>query len=288
VSVFVASIGYGLVAAAVLAIASVGFTLQFAVTNVLNLAFAAVMITSAYVAYVVNASGVSVWLALVPAVAAGAVLSVLLNQVVYTPFQRRRASPIALVIVSLGMTLIIEYATQAAAGPNNVSYSMAQGPEAGVGAFQLTVVQYVIIGTSLALMAGTHLLMTYTRLGKSMRATAANRDLARACGIRTARVVTATWCISGAFCGLAGVVFAMNSGSFGATSADLFLVLILAAVFLGGPGEAYGAMLGAAVIGIATEVSASVVQPDYKDVVAFVVLLAMLARRPSGILGAPT
>lgn len=286
-STFIASIGYGVVAAAVLALASVGFTLQFAVTNVLNLAFAAVMIASAYVAYLLNENGVNIWIAIVPAIAAGAILSVLLNRVIYTPFQRRRASPIALVIVSLGMTLIIEFTTQAVAGPTNVSYTMRQGATIGVGSFQLQVVQYVIIAISVAAMIGIHLLMTYTRLGKSMRATAANRDLARSCGVRTGHVVTATWAISGGLCGLAGVVFAMNSGSFGATSADLFLVVILAAVFLGGPGEAYGAMLGALVIGLATEVSAAVIQPDYKDVIAFLILLAMLALRPAGILGSP-
>ena len=86
--------------------------------------------------------------------------------------------------------------------------------------------------------------------------------------------------------GVAGVVFAMNASSFDATSADLFLVLILAAVFLGGPGQAYGAMLGAAVIGIATEVSAAYIPADYKYVVAFVVLLFMLGVRPTGLLGA--
>jgi branched-chain amino acid transport system permease protein/neutral amino acid transport system permease protein len=120
-----------------------------------------------------------------------------------------------------------------------------------------------------------------------MRATSANRNLARNCGIRTDRVVTLTWLITGALCGLAGVVFAANSGTFGATSTDVFLVLILAAVFLGGPGEAYGAMLGALVIGLATEVSAAFIISSYKDVVAFVILLAMLAMRPTGLLGAP-
>jgi branched-chain amino acid transport system permease protein/neutral amino acid transport system permease protein len=119
-----------------------------------------------------------------------------------------------------------------------------------------------------------------------MRATSANRNLARNCGIRTDRVVTITWLVTGALCGLAGAVFGMNAGTFGATSTDVFLVLILAAVFLGGPGEAYGAMLGALVIGLATEISASFIVSDYKDVVAFVILIAMLTVRPNGLLGA--
>jgi branched-chain amino acid transport system permease protein/neutral amino acid transport system permease protein len=287
VSVFIASIGFGLVTAAVLALASVGFTLQFAVTNVLNLAYGGVMIVAAYAAYLLNEHGVNVWIAALVAILVGAVLSVLLNNVVYTPFKRRGTTPIAMVIVALGMTLILEFGTQAVAGPTNVSYNMSQGATAKLGSIQLTVVQLVIIALAIVMMVLVHLLIRYTRLGKAMRATAANPDLARNCGIRTDLVVTLTWLISGALCGLAGVTFAMNSGTFGATSTDIFLVLILAAVFLGGPGEPYGAMLGALVIGLATEVSASLIVSDYKDVIAFVILLAMLVVRPTGLLGAP-
>ena len=287
-SVFVESIGFGLVTAAVLAVASVGFTLQFAVTNVLNLAYGGVMVVSAYAAYVVNQRGVSVWISALAGIAAGALLSVILNNLIYTPFQRKGTSSIGMVIVSLGMTLILVFGTQAIAGPTNVSYTASQGATVTPLGLNLTVVQLVIIAISIVVMVGVHVLIRYTRLGKAMRATAANRNLARNCGIRTAHVVTITWLISGALCGLAGVVFALDSGTFGATSTDLFLVLILAAVFLGGPGEPYGAMLGALVIGLATEVSASIIVPDYKDVVAFLILIAMLALRPSGLLGAPT
>ncbi|MEA2211898.1 MAG: branched-chain amino acid transport system permease protein [Solirubrobacteraceae bacterium] len=286
-SIFVTSIGFGLVSAAVLALAAVGFTLQFAVTNILNLAYGGVMVVSAYAAYALNNHGVSIWIAAVAAVLTGAALSVFLNNVIYTPFQRRGTSPIAMVIVALGMTLILVFGTQALAGPTNVSYSLSQGKLVKLGSIELTVVQLGIIGLSIVVMIGVHALIRYTRLGKAMRATAANRDLAKNCGIRTDRVVMVTWLITGALCGLAGLTFAVNSGTFGATSTDIFLVLILAAVFLGGPGQPYGAMLGALVIGVATEVSASIVVSDYKDVIAFLILLAMLAVRPNGLLGAP-
>ena len=284
-TIFLASLGFGLVTSSVLAIAAVGFTLQFGVTDVLNLAYGAVMIAGAYIAYVVNSHGVNIWIALVVAVVLCSAGSVLLNAGVYAPFQRRGTAPITMVIVSLGMTLIIEFGVQAMAGGTSVSYTMSQGPSVGAGGFTLTAVQFVVIGLSLVVMGGTHVLLRYTRLGKSMRATAANRNLARNCGIRTGRVITATWAITGALCGLAGVVFAMDAGSFDATSTDLFLVLILAATFLGGPGQAYGAMLGAVIIGLATEVSAAYITPDYKYVIAFVALLVMLGVRPTGLLG---
>jgi branched-chain amino acid transport system permease protein/neutral amino acid transport system permease protein len=285
-TIFLASVGFGLVTASVLAVAAIGFTLQFGVTDVLNLAYGAVMIAGAYIAYVINQAGLNIWVGLVVAVMACSAGSVLLNSGIYTPFQRRGATPITMVIVSLGMTLIIEFGTQAIAGGTSVSYTMAQGPSVRAGGLALTAVQLVVIGLSVLVMIGTHVLLRYTRLGKAMRATAANKTLARNCGIRTSRVITLTWAITGALCGLAGVIFAMDAGSFDATSTDLFLILILAAVFLGGPGQAYGAMLGAVVIGLATEISAAYITPSYKYVVAFVALLLVLGIRPTGLLGA--
>ena len=234
-TLFLASAGFGLVTASVLAIASVGFTLQFGVTDVLNLAFGAVMISGAFLAYLVNQAGVSIWLSLPVAMAACSLLSVLLNAGVYTPFQRRGTAPITMVIVSLGMTLIIEFGVQAVAGGTAVSYTMSNGPTFKAGGLVLTLVQIIIMVIAVLVMLGVHVLLRYTKLGKAMRATAANRNLARNCGIRTSRVITATWATTGALCGLAGVVFAIDAGSFDATATDLFLVMILAAVFLGGP-----------------------------------------------------
>jgi branched-chain amino acid transport system permease protein/neutral amino acid transport system permease protein len=283
--VFIASVGFGLVTASVLAIASVGFTLQFGVTDILNLAYGAIMILGAYLAYVVNSHGISVWYGLPVAVAACSVVSVALNSAIYTPFQRRGASAITMVIVSLGVTLIIEFGVEAVAGGIPVSYTMATGPTIQAGGLSLTAVQLVIMAVAVVTMAGVHILLRYTKLGKAMRATAANRTLARNCGIRAGRVITTTWALTGALCGLAGVVFAVDSGSFDATSTDIFLILILAAVFLGGPGQPYGAMLGALVIGLATEISAVFIPADYKYVVAFVALLVILGVRPTGLLG---
>ena len=153
-SIFVESVGFGLVTAAVLALAAVGFTLQFAVSGVLNLAYGGVMVVAAYVTYEINQQGVNVWVSALAGIAAGALLSLLLNNVIYTPFQRRGTSPIGLVIVSLGMTLILEFGTQAAAGPTNVSYSMSQGATLTAGSIVLTVVQVVIIALSVIVMRG--------------------------------------------------------------------------------------------------------------------------------------
>ena len=114
-SVFVESIGFGLVTAAVLAVASVGFTLQFAVTNVMNLAYGGVMIVSAYAAYAVNQAGVSSGSARSRASRRGAAVAHP-QQLHLHAVPAQGTSPIGMVIVSLGMTLILVFGTQAIAG----------------------------------------------------------------------------------------------------------------------------------------------------------------------------
>ena len=279
------SFGFGLMTAAVLAIATVGFTMQFAVTNVLNLAYGSVMINSAFVAYYFNARGVNAWVTLIFGTLTGAVASWALNRFVFTPFQRRNLAPITVVIVALGVDLVGTFGLQAIVGGGYVSFHQAPGQEYHILGMFLSGMQLIILAVCAAVLGIIHWLLKYTRLGKAMRATSANPNLARNSGVKTQLVISTTWLISGALCGLAGTIFAMNTGVFEATSAQLYIVMLLAAMFLGGPGEPYGAMFGALTIGLATEISAAYISPQYKEVVAFVVLLGMLTFRPYGIFG---
>jgi branched-subunit amino acid ABC-type transport system permease component len=279
------SFGFGLITAAVLAIATVGFTMQFAVTNVLNLAYGSIMINSAFVSYYLNIHGINAWVSLIGGVGTGAVASWALNRFIFTPFQRRNLAPITLVIVALGVDLCGTFGLQAIVGGGYVTFHQSQGQEYHILGMFLSGLQLVIIGVCALVLGIVHWMLKFTRLGKAMRATSANATLARNSGVKTQRVIATTWLISGALCGLAGTVFAMNTGVFEATSAQLYIVLLLAAMFLGGPGEPYGAMLGALTIGVATEVSAAYVSPQYKEVIAFLVLLGMLTFRPYGIFG---
>lgn len=279
------SLGFGLITAAVLAIATVGFTMQFAVTNVLNLAYGSVMINSAFITYFANHLGVPIWISLFAGVASGALISWCLNKFIYRPFQRRNLAGITVVIVSLGVDLVGTYVLQAIVGGGYFSYVLHQGREFNFGGLLLSQLQLFIFALCAVILVLIHGLLKYTRLGKAMRATSANANLARNSGVKTQAVISMTWIISGALCGLAGTVFAMNTGVFEATSAQMYIVLLLAAMFLGGPGEPYGAMFGALTIGVATELSAGFFSPQYKLVIAFVVLLGMLAFRPFGLFG---
>lgn len=282
-SVFIASLGFALVSSAVLAVAGVGFTLQFGVTDVMNLAYGSVLILGAYVTYVLSQHGVNVWLGLVAAGAMGALISAAINSYILTPFLKRKTSHIGMVIVTLAVGLVIANVLLAFAGPNGVALNADQGATLRWGDIDLTVLQVEIIALSIVLMIGIALMLTYTQLGKAMRATAANPTLARNCGVRTSRVITLTWLISGGLCGIAGAVFGMNVGAFTPASAGTFLVVVLAASIVGGVGRPYGAMAGALLIGFSTEITAAVLAPEYKYVVAFALLFIAMASRPQGL-----
>jgi branched-subunit amino acid ABC-type transport system permease component len=284
VSLFVAAFGFGLVSMSVIAIAAVGFTMQFGITNMINLAYGEVMISSAYVTYYLNKAGISIWIGMVVGAMFGAAFSFLLNRIVYAPFQRKGTSYLGMVIVSLAISLMMANLLLPIVGYFSVSYQEGTGGLIRLGAIILTTNQILIIGIAVVVMLLIHGLLKYTRLGKAMRATSANPTLARNCGIPTQRVVDAVWLITGALCGLAGVVAALNSDSFAIANGAAFLITILAAAVLGGAGQPYGAMIGAVLIGLITELSAAAWSPEYKEVVAFGVLVLVMVLRPQGLL----
>jgi branched-chain amino acid transport system permease protein/neutral amino acid transport system permease protein len=276
------AIGFGLVTSAILALCAVGFTLQFGVSNILNLAYGDVMTVSAFMAYLVNASGAGMWLAICAGAATGAVVSVLISTLIFTPFLRRGTSRFAMVMVSLALAVILQNAIQAVAGPAFRSYSRSQGTSLHLLGMILTPYQLVIIGVAAASLLALHLLLRYTRIGKALRATAADAELARSCGIATERVSALAWAISGTLCGLGGVTLALNLASFDFHFGNAFLLVIVAAAVFGSVGQPYGAMVGALVIGIASELAA-IWTPSLKQVVACVILALILLVRPAGL-----
>jgi len=284
VNLYVAALGFGLVSASVIAVASVGFTMQFGITNMINLAYGSVMIVCAFAAYYVNRAGVNVWVAMIAAALAGAVLSFLLNRFLYAPFQRKGTNLIGMVIVSLAASLMITNLMLPVVGFYTASYQFNQGQLVRSNGLVLTTAQIAIIVVALILMLAIHGLLKYTRLGKAMRATAANPTLARNCGIPTQRVIDVVWLITGALCGVAGVIAGMNSENFDYNTGAVYLITIIAAAVLGGAGQPYGAMIGAVIIGIVTELSAVAISPEYKEVVAFAMLVLVMVLRPQGLL----
>ena len=280
---FLLAIGFGIVTAAAMALAAVGFTIQFGMTNILNLAYGDVMTAAAFVAYVSSSAGLNPWWGMVFGGLFGAVFSVLLNRFVYTPFIRRGARLWTMIIVTIAVALILQNCLQAIWGPDFYSARISAGATVRVLGMVFTATQLILIAIAAVALTALHGLLRYTRLGKAMRATASDPELARNCGVPTRRVIDGAWLLSGLLCGLAGVALVTELGSFDFTTGSEFLIPVIAAAVLGGVGQPYGAMLGALVIGLASSLFATYLNPTYKDVVAFGVLIAVLLIRPQGI-----
>jgi branched-subunit amino acid ABC-type transport system permease component len=283
-NLLVPSLGFGIVTASILAIAAVGFTLQFGVTNILNLAYGDIMTASAFVGYEATKHGANIWLAVAACALFGAVASMLLNRLLYIPFVRHGTKLFGMIIVTIAVSLIVQNGLQAIWGSSFFSLKFSSGSSYHLSSMVFTSSQLGIMGIAVAAMVAIYAMLRFTKLGKAMRATAADPVLARSCGIATDRVIDVAWLMSGALCGIAGIALAMNVTSFTSTTGGQFLIAIVAAAVLGGVGQPYGAMLGALTIGITSEVAAGLIAPSYKQVVAFAVLVLVLLVRPQGIL----
>jgi branched-subunit amino acid ABC-type transport system permease component len=288
-TLFWLSFGFGLVTASVLTIAAVGLSLQFGITNYINFAYGDFMALGAYFTYVLNAEWLhlDIWVALVGGSLLMGVFAVIVNRLILGPFARRFAKTFYVLIVTFGLSLILLNMTSAIWGANIRSYNMKIEQVLHIGPFLLTKNQLIIMGIAILMMAGVHLMLKTTRLGKSMRAMSDNTTLAMTSGIDTKRITTITWFMSGSFAGLAGTVLGISEGNLTPAAGELFLFVIFAAVIVGGVGSIYGAMAGAVLIGLSTEVSAAFMNPAYKLDVAFIILILTLLFRPSGLFARP-
>lgn len=282
------SIGFGVAAGAVLSLGAVGFTLQFGISNVLNITYGALMSVGAFLGLFMLGLGWNVWLIMAIGGLVIGLCSVALNRGLITPLVGKGMQPFGLVIVSVSAGIVVEYVIVAVAGPATQSYGNLGGATLNFLGWTLSTAQVVIIAITIVLMGGLHLLLTRTQLGRAMRATSSNRTLARSCGIATSRVSDIAWFISGTFCGMAGIALAITIESFDFTLGSIFLIPMIAAAVLGGVGQPYGAMVGGLVVGVVSSVSAAYWDPAYQSVVAFGILIIMLLVRPRGLFGSAT
>lgn len=286
-SLFASAIGFGLVTAAVLTLATLGFNLQFAVSDVLNVAFASLMTVGQFMAYMFNNRGWNIWPSAVVAMLVVGAMSLVMNRYVLEPFQRRGTPAFGIVLVTFAIALIVTYILQAAFGPGFFTYSLPEnaGAPISIAGLIFTRFQLTNFAIAAACVVGLNLMLRRTSLGRAIRAVADDRPLARGAGINVRLVTDATWFVSGAVAAIAGLLLAVSQSNFGAVSSDVYLILVLAAAFVGGAGKPYGAVIGALVVGLTTEVSAIWIEPQYKTIVAFGVLIVVLLVKPSGVLG---
>jgi branched-chain amino acid transport system permease protein len=211
-------------------------------------------------------------------------LTLAVDKIAYKPI--RDESGIALLITSVGVAFALRYLMQFVFGPS-VRGTTSQPASLSLyfidGVVRVNTHDAALIIIGGALMLGVHLLLQRTKLGKAMRAMSDNEDLARVTGIPTEQVVRSVWVIGGGLTGIAGYMFILWKGTLGFNDGWLLLLLIFAAVILGGIGSIYGAITGGLVIGLTASVSVIWIPSTFARATAFIMMIVILLVKPSGI-----
>lgn len=285
-------IANGLVTGSIIAIAAIGLSLVYGILKIVNFAHGEYLVFGAYMALVVNVTwGQSLVLGALFAMIMTALLGIALEFGLWRPIRRRGAGIVSLLIVSIGLALVLRNSILLWQGGAPRRYDVDVFQVYELGPIRLSLSQIVVIIVASVVIVGIGLLLARTTLGKAMRALSDSRDLASVSGIDTDRITAYTWIVGSALAGLGGVLQGLVQNAFEPNMGFRLLLLIFAAVILGGVGSAYGALVGGLVLGLMMEVStwsalpAGGVDSVYKPVVAFVVLILVLIFRPQGIFG---
>jgi branched-subunit amino acid ABC-type transport system permease component len=280
------------VTGSIIAIAAIGLSLVYGILKIVNFAHGEYLVFGAYVAFVVNVTwGGHMIIAAVAAMVMTALLGILLELGLWRPIRRKGAGIVSLFIVSIGLALVLRNSILLWQGGAPRRYDVDVFQVYDLGPIRLSLSQIVVIVVASVAIVAVGLLLARTTLGKAMRALSDSRDLAAVSGIDTDRITAHTWILGSALAGLGGVLQGLVQNAFEPNMGFRLLLLIFAAVILGGVGSAYGALVGGLALGLMMEVStwsslpAGGVDAVYKPVVAFVVLILVLILRPQGIFG---
>jgi len=268
------------------ALGAVGLTLVYGTLRLVNFAHGDMLTFGAYVAFLFNITlGVPVVLAALCAVAATAALGVASERIMWRPMRAKRAGLLQLLLMAIGLAFVIRYTIQLIAGTAPRSLEVDVTSSIAFLGLRIGRTELIVVVVGLAAVVAVVVMLRQTLLGKQMRALADNFDLAEVSGIDTDRIVLATWVFAGGLAGLAGVLLVAAIGSMTINIGFFILLSLFAAVIVGGIGNAYGALVGGMVIGLAQEWSTLVLDARWKVAVGFAVLIAVLIVRPEGVFG---
>lgn len=276
---------YGLISGSILALGAIGLTLIYGILNFANFAHGDLMALGAYLVLFFRVSlALPMWLSFILGILCTALLGVCLDRVWFRPLRQRQARAAILAISSLGLALILQNLIRMLWGPQVQYYSRAIHFPFTVPILQvrLNTQQVLILAIALGLVMLVSLFLQRTKLGKAMRATSDNFNLALVSGIDTERVVILTWLLGAGLAAAGGVLLGMSVRLQPIMGWDLLLP-IFAATILGGIGSPYGAMAGAFIIGLAEELSTPFIPTEYKTAVSLVLLVLVLLVRPRGL-----
>jgi branched-subunit amino acid ABC-type transport system permease component len=271
----------GLSIGSVYVLVGVGLTLVFGISKVMNYAQGQFLILGTFIGYALVSAGIPWWIALVVSPAAVG----LLGAVFYLSMFRRLASDfLATFILTVGLGIVIQQVIVEVWGPEQrqIDSSVATG-SLNVGGVVFTDSRLLIIGLCVPLLVGLFAILGRTGLGRRMRATAENREVASLMGIDATWTTSIAFWIGSALAGLAGVLLGILF-PFTAFSGNTFLIKGLAVALAGGVGNVTGAVVVGLTLGLVeTYGSAYGVGPEWQDGYAFVLLIAILAWRPTGL-----
>jgi branched-chain amino acid transport system permease protein len=279
----------GLKLGAVIALSAVGLSLIYAVTGLVNFAHGEMVTLGAVLAYFFHASpGGPHWpliMAAIPAILAGAAFGWAQDRGLWRPLRKRGMGLISMMVVSIGLAFTIRHLVLVLFGGQRRLYRdfTGQSPIEVLG-IPMVPKHLATIAAAIVILGGVGLFLQRTKMGTALRAVSDDPDLAESSGVNVDRVITLTWVLAGGLASIGGVFFAVNEGVQWDMGLRL-LLLIFAAVVLGGLGTAYGAMVGGFVVGVAVEMSTLLVPSELKGAVGLVLLIVILLVRPQGLLG---
>jgi neutral amino acid transport system permease protein len=213
-----------------------------------------------------------------------AALALILEAIIWRPMRNKQAGLFQLMLMSIGLAFLIRATIQFIWGGSQRQLDVDNLAKSEPLGLTIGNTELMIIIVGIVVLVAVGLMLRLTLLGKQMRAVSDDLDLAETAGINTQRVIILTWVFAGALAGLAGVMAGSTQTVYPELGFELLLP-IFAAVILGGIGDAFGALAAGLVLGVVIELSTLVVEPQWKLVVGFVVLILVLVIRPQGIFG---
>ena len=270
-----------------LGLAAIGLSLVFGTTGISNFAHAEMVTFGAVMTLMFSTLfGFEIWLAIPLAVVMGAAAGWGLDAGLWRPLRKKGVGIVQLMIVSIGLSLTARYVFQFFIGGGTIQLPGADAPKLPLfGVVSLSVIDMASMGLSIVVILVFAWWLLFTRLGKATRAVSDNPSLAAASGIDVDRVVRVVWIVAATLASLSGVLWAYFRPGIKWDMGAQILLLVFAAVTLGGLGTAFGALIGSIIVGMLVEVSSLWIPADLKYVGALGVLIIVLLFRPQGILG---
>jgi branched-chain amino acid transport system permease protein len=294
---------YGIVLGSIISLGAIGLTLVYGIVRFANFAHGDFLTTGAYVALFL-VTGLFSWIGIPDntfgslsfglrmviafplSMAVVACVAIVLDRILYQKLRQKRSGAVILAMSSLGAAFIVRMIILILWGADSLFYRpgvMRPALELPLGV-KIRPDQILILITVIALVGALHLFLQRSKMGKAMRATADNMELALVSGIDTERIIIWTWGIGGALAAAGGILYGIDVQLHPYMGWN-FLIPLFAATILGTIGNMYGAFVGGLILGVAQQLSTAWLLPTYKPAVAFVIMIVILFIRPQGIFG---